>query len=258
METGPFFVAALGLLAGAFFFVRARTATNALGQLRDRIEAQGADLEQARAQRQKDVDVIARHGSEVADLRKRLEKAKRRAAQAGGRKVGSKPASALQTLEFDLEQTRRARDESRAEALALSQELSRVRSEARAPKQEVAPLLDNAEIESLQQRLESATRAVGEAREEVSRLKKSDARLKRKLSTQEILYVSMRSELDAKKDRLRTQQEELERLMALKVALTDSPEPTESSPELEPAVEHAGLESSASPDFGERPIEPGK
>ena len=39
------------------------------------------------------------------------------------------------------------------------------------------------------------------------------------MDTQELLYVSIRSELDAKKDRLRTQQEELERLMALKAVV---------------------------------------
>ena len=39
------------------------------------------------------------------------------------------------------------------------------------------------------------------------------------METQELLYVSIRSELDAKKDRLRTQQEELERLMALKAVV---------------------------------------
>ena len=67
------------------------------------------------------------------------------------------------------------------------------------------------------------------------------ARLKKKLSTQELLYVSIRNELAAKKDRLRTQQEEIERLRALRVSLLDTPTEAESLGDPLPApAEDAG------------------
>ena len=43
------------------------------------------------------------------------------------------------------------------------------------------------------------------------------------MRTQDALYASLRGELEAKKDRLRTQQEELERLRALEVVLAPPP-----------------------------------
>ena len=215
-------------------------------------------MKQARDQRQKDAETIARHGAEVAELRKRLDKVKRRAAQSGQRKGSPKLASVQQGVELELEQTRRARDEAKAEALALSQELSRLRSQARLPKPTVEPLLDNAGIESLQQQLQSANRTAEAARLELSNLSKSDERLKRKLATQEVLYVSIRSELDAKKDRLRTQQEELERLMALKVALMDSPQDAPLASDSTLVPESAGGDSAAAAELGEGPIEPGE
>ena len=46
--------------------------------------------------------------------------------------------------------------------------------------------------------------------------------LKARLETQDQLYASIRSELGAKKDHIRQQREELERLRAYKVALVDS------------------------------------
>ena len=67
-------------------------------------------------------------------------------------------------------------------------------------------------------------------------------RLRGKAITQDKLYASMRLELEAKKDRLVTQQEELERLRALRVALMESL--GEVSPPL--AAEEAALESVAS------------
>ncbi len=60
--------------------------------------------------------------------------------------------------------------------------------------------------------------------------------MRQKLSTHEKLYVAIHGELAAKKDRLRGQTEELERLRALKVAVID-PLPESSLPEAETPVE---------------------
>ncbi len=45
--------------------------------------------------------------------------------------------------------------------------------------------------------------------------------MRKRMSNQEILYASLRAELEVKKDRLRTQEEQLQRLQALKVAVLD-------------------------------------
>jgi len=236
-ETGSFIVAAVGLAVGAFFFARARTASSLLRGVQETADKRQVQLEDVRAQREEDTKQISRHSSELSDLRKRLDKAKRRAVRGGQGQGSAGAASATQAIEAELEQARRVRDAAREEALGLSQELSRVRAEAASHVQPEAPRLDDSGIEALEQKLAALEQKLAAleqeaaaAREESSTRKKSEARLKRKLATQEMLYVSLRSELDAKKDRLRTQQEELERLMALKAAVLDVPEPSPVEP----------------------------
>ena len=46
-------------------------------------------------------------------------------------------------------------------------------------------------------------------------------RLRKRVDNQERLYASVRAELEVKKDRLRTQEEQIQRLEALKVAVAD-------------------------------------
>lgn len=221
-ETGPFLLSATGIAIGIFFFVRARAAqvksTDALG-LVQKLEGQ---LDEARAQREKDAKKISNHAGELAELRKRLEKAKRKSVKQNASGGTAVAASALADLEKTLEQSRRERDEAREESLGLSQELSRLRKSSAQPSAPVEKTqLEGAVIEKLEARVEAAEALAGKARAESIDHAKTVARLKRKLSTQELLYVSMRSELDAKKDRLRTQQEEVERLRALRVAMLD-------------------------------------
>ena len=223
--TEAFLLAVGGLAVGVFFSVRARSAQSALKQQREAALKSNQQLEDVRAQRENDAKRIASHAGEVTDLRKRLDKTKRRAAQVAPPKVGSGSASAIMELEGQLEEARRLRDGSRQEAEALSRELSRVRqaSSVSAVKVE-APVVEDTQLEGLQNQLESAQSALTRAKEELEASEKARLKLKRKVDTQELLYVSMRSELDAKKDRLRTQQEELERLMALKAVVLGATE----------------------------------
>lgn len=218
--TEAFLLAVAGLAVAVFFFTRARSAQSALKQQREATLKSNRQLEEVRAQRENDAKRMASHAGEVTDLRKRLDKTKRRAAQAAPQKVGPGSASAIMELEVQLEEARRLRDGSREEAEALSRELSRVRqaSSVSAVKVE-APVLEDAQLEGLRNQLEAAQSALTRAKEELKASEKTRLKLKRKMDTQELLYVSMRSELDAKKDRLRTQQEELERLMALKAVV---------------------------------------
>jgi len=64
----------------------------------------------------------------------------------------------------------------------------------------------------------SRARELGAARKEVGRLQE-------RLRTQNKVYMALRGELEAKKDRLRQQREEIERLQAIKVALVDAEAP---------------------------------
>ncbi len=49
----------------------------------------------------------------------------------------------------------------------------------------------------------------------------TQARARKRMANQDQLYAALRGELEAKKDRLRTQEEQLQRLQALKVAVLD-------------------------------------
>ena len=215
-----FLIALAGIAVGVFFFVRARSAQSALQEQREAALKSSQQLEEARSSREADAKRMASHAGEVAELRKRLDKAKRRAAQAAPKNAAASSASSIKELEAELEEARRVRDGSRQEAEALSRELSRVRqaSLAVAPSVE-APVHEDSQLEELRNQLEVAQVALTRSKAEIEASEKKRLKLKRKMDTQELLYVSMRSELDAKKDRLRTQQEELERLMALKAVV---------------------------------------
>ena len=221
--TEAFLLAVAGLAVGVFFFARARAARSALQQEQAAVSKLTNQLEGARNQRETNAKSMANHAAEVAELRKRLEKAKRRASQAASQGEKSVAASAFSELEAQLEEVRQSRDEARREARGLSEELSRLRKASPAPPPTVEkPLLENSAVEDLQRELESAQSSLSQAQAENEAREKAHKKLKRKVETQELLYVSMRSELDAKKDRLRTQQEELERLMAIQAVLHES------------------------------------
>jgi chromosome segregation ATPase len=104
------------------------------------------------------------------------------------------------------------------EARTLSEEVARLRSQIRSEATQ-KPSLDNPAIEALQQRAARLETELGGLRGELEKARKDAARLREKNKTQDQLYVSIRGELQAKKDRLRTQTEELERIRALKVVL---------------------------------------
>ncbi|MBW2496839.1 MAG: hypothetical protein JRF61_06150, partial [Deltaproteobacteria bacterium] len=49
----------------------------------------------------------------------------------------------------------------------------------------------------------------------------NEARLRKRIARQEELYAALRGELEVKKDRLRAQTEQIERLQALKVTVVE-------------------------------------
>ena len=142
-------------------------------------------------------------------------------------------AQGIGESESVLEEVRQARDAARREAEELAGELTRLRAEL-AEKPPEVKLEEDPLIEELRQARDTAGSELAAARQSLEETKKSRARLEKKLETQNLLYVSLRSELDAKKDRLRTQQELIERLQALEVSLGTSgsaPAASEETPE---------------------------
>ncbi len=51
--------------------------------------------------------------------------------------------------------------------------------------------------------------------------RQTEARMRKRMDNKEQLYASLRAELDVKKDRLRTQEEQMQRLQALKAAVLE-------------------------------------
>jgi chromosome segregation ATPase len=219
----PWIVVGAALAAAAALYLRLRQATELASSRQIETEKLLGELKSTREQMERASTKQRRSTDEAVELRKKLEKVKRRAA--GGRGAGASAGTPDQvlSLEGDLEDARQARDAAREESLALSRELSRMRAE-HASQSEVgdekpAPLLDNAAIELLQARVDELERTRGAVDAELAKANDQVERMRHKAKTQDTLYVSMRSELDAKKDRLRGQQEELERLRAMRVVV---------------------------------------
>ena len=220
-ESVALIFAGLGVLAALVFGLRAQKANADAARAWAESEKLSVDLKAVREQLGKQSGKLAKHDDEVADLRRRLDKAKRRASTRGssaGAAGGAGGAAESLERETDLEEARQARDSARREAEGLSAEVQRLRAEV-ASLSSTAPPEEDPRIEELGQAKAKAIADLAASEEALAELRKGKARLKKKMDTQELLYVSMRSELDIKKDRLRAQQEIIERLQALEVSL---------------------------------------
>ena len=218
-QTVALIFAGLGALAALIFNLRARSAAGEASKAWAENEKLSGDLKSVRDQLGKQSTKLAKHDEEVAGLRKRLDKAKRRGGASGGSGGGGESVSAtLVEREAELEEARQARDAARSEAEGLTDELRRLRAELAAQPPE-EPSAESVELEELRQAGAKAAQALAESTQAQEELRAAKARLKKKVDTQELLYVALRTELEAKKDRLRGQQELIERLQALEVSL---------------------------------------
>jgi DNA repair exonuclease SbcCD ATPase subunit len=246
-------VAGLLAVAGVVALLRARSEAERVASLELQLEALEKELRASRAQKEKKAGAQLRKGDQDAELRRKLDKAKKRAAQA--REAEKAEAERVKGLEGELALRQSDLQGLRAEL----ERASAAPAPARAPAPVVRPVVvpkkrdpeevarreaaaaqkKDEDIVAMEARVARAEAAAKSSADETAGHRKQMERLKGKHSTQELLYVSIRSELEAKKDRLRTQIEELERLRALKVALVDplpvpAPMATESKSE-EPA-----------------------
>jgi chromosome segregation ATPase len=213
-------LAAVAAVAAVVSLVRLRREigrTAALARDVDRLEA---ELHDARQQLEKRSGAERRRADHERDTRRKLEKAKKRVGQV--RAEQQEEVERVRQLEGQLRQReadlKGLREElARASASPLSPERIKEReAEIAEAKQALSSLTARAE------KAEAAAAAATTAEEKATRmLEKEVSRLRHKMATQETLYASIRSELEIKKDRLRAQTEELERLRAYKVAVID-------------------------------------
>jgi len=224
----PWILAGAAATAAFFLFARLRATAADLETRAAELERIGAELEAAREQIDRQSATHRRRGEEMAELRRKLDKAKKRGASEPRSGRAGAP-SHLQEVERELELARQARDAAREEASGLASELSRLRAQpAPVPPPPVPPEESERITRVEAQRVEAEARA-GHLAAELAAAHKQVQRLRGKHDTQEQLYAALRGELEAKKDRLRRQQEEIERLQALKVAVLD-PLPPEPEP----------------------------
>jgi chromosome segregation ATPase len=213
----PWLVAAATLAIALVALARVRSARVEASRRKLEMERLRGELGTAREELDRAVAKQRRSSEELAQARRKLEKTKKRVARTDAAPKDA-PHSYTLGLEEPLEAARQERDAARNDARRLGDELARLRAEA-SGETRPEPLLDNEAIEALQKRLAEANGELGSLRNDLTGARKEAARLKEKIKTQELLYVSVRGELQAKKDRLRTQTEELERLRALKVVV---------------------------------------
>lgn len=200
----------------------------AANEAHDRVSSERQDLA---ARLSKEVQTRKKQAEELATFRKRADKAKKRSArdEKGGTDLPLGTAARLADFEEKIERVERERDRSRAEREQLTAQVStletRLEIASRAPAKvstpaPVAPSL-TATDDLLRSELGEATELVAKMTEELKLAKETELRTRKRMNNQEQLYASVRAELDVKKDRLRTQEEQIQRLQAMKVVVTD-------------------------------------
>lgn len=199
--------------------------------LRDELEESLKQLKGYRKQQDQRGKGLRKAESELEKATRKLGQVDKRIAQAKESARAERRESAERVGELEAEVARASQ-----EAGSLSAELGRNREElelagARAARSEsqVVELqgqlaaqpaaVDPEEILALRKRAEEAEQKLAEQEEPLGKAAREVERLKEKVLTQQTLYTSIRSELSLKKDQLRQQREEIERLRATKVAL---------------------------------------
>ena len=223
-------VIALGMgAAAAALFARLRSMSVELNEAKISAEKLAGELHASRAQLEREAAKQRRKGDELADLRKRHDKLKKRKGS-DGRNASQSGAAAGNAAddriggtanERAVEEIRQERNRARAESSALSKELDAARASIAAGKPVEGTISPDA-AQALRDDCKHATDALDGLRNKTMKAEDQVARLKKKLESHEMAYVQLRGELEAKKDRLMTQSEELERLRAFKVALVDA------------------------------------
>lgn len=220
----------IGALAGLAFLARQWRAAEAraLG-LQSEIESLEEERKDLRAHLSKETQGRKRHSEELATLRNKADKAKRRQTKTPDSPLGT--TARIRDHEVLVGRLSLERDRARADCAALVDQVAmletRLASSARALEEALIPPVppDASELEVA---LERATADGAASRDALRKLegelelaRQTETRMRKRMSNQEQLYASILAELDVKKDRLRTQEEQILRLRSLKAAVID-------------------------------------
>ena len=216
--------------------VRVAALGRSTGKMRAQLEELRKDSRGGRKQREQREKALRQAGSELDRATRKLAQAEKRAAQGRGdaRDERNVAEERIRALASEVDEARgqvvglqTALAETRQELEAATEHVARAEGRAAAAERAEAaapPIGDPAEITELNERVASAERLAAEREAAFEKASDQVARLQARLETQDTLYTSIRSELGAKKDQIRQQREELERLRAYKVALFDTSE----------------------------------
>jgi chromosome segregation ATPase len=218
---------ALGFAAATAWFVRAwQIGEKKNRDLAARLETLEAERKELARRIEQESQARKRQSEELALLRQKAEKSKRRAEKTPELPLGT--AARIRDVELEVERAvaglRRAeaeRDEQARRAEGLRGERDRLAQrleEAIAPIEVVAEQ-GRAEVEKARAELALVKEQALKLGEELALVRQTEARMRKRMDNQEQLYVSLRAELEVKKDRLRTQEEQIQRLEALKVVV---------------------------------------
>lgn len=193
-------------------------------------ELEALEVERKDLLRRFEVESLARkkQSEELAELRRRSDKVRRRTEKTPEVPLGT--AARIRDIEVELERAQASvrRAEAERESLARRADglqlecsgLARRLEEASAPANAEADR-HRASIERVQTELAVAREQLQKQADELVVARQTEARMRKRMDNQEQLYASLRAELDVKKDRLRTQEEQIQRLQALKAAVLE-------------------------------------
>ena len=176
-----------------------------------------------------------KQADELAALRKRAEKTRKRQAK-GAPEMPLGTAARIRDLEEQIARIESERDRSRSEREALAAQVAQLEARAQVATRAAplpAPATPSAEdepaavsksggpndVEAIEAQLAESRTRIAQQAAELSDARETAARLRKRVTNQEQLYASLRAELDVKKDRLRTQEEQIQRLEALRAAI---------------------------------------
>jgi DNA repair exonuclease SbcCD ATPase subunit len=221
---------ALVAIAGALILARLwRAAEGRVAALQSKTEALVAEGKELGASLSKQTQARKKQAEELTALRNKTDKVKRRQSRAVDQPLGT--TARIRDHEAQVERVELERDRANTERDGLALQVARLEKQLEASARALAeaseprpmPIASELEtaLEQAQAELAASREELTKRTEELGIARGTEARMRKRMSNQEQLYASLRAELDVKKDRLRTQEEQLQRLQALKVAVID-------------------------------------
>ncbi|MBY0401726.1 hypothetical protein K2X89_15650 [Myxococcota bacterium] len=220
------FLALVFAAAAAWFFRAARMGEKRGLDLAARIDELEAARKELSRRLEHESQARRKQAEDLVQLRSKSDKSKRRSEKTPELPLGT--AARIRDVELELERAQAglrraeaARDEEarRADGLRAERDGLKTRlEESIAPVERVAEQ-GRAEVEKVQAELASVREQCLKQGEELAIARQTEARMRKRMDNQEQLYASLRAELEVKKDRLRTQEEQIQRLEAIKAVV---------------------------------------